>query len=86
MAKVRYLGPSGAVNRDVGAESGRGDVMHYRAEYEVSERLAKRLLASSADWTVVEEKPATDKDEAPAKAAEPDKPAAKAAEKKGGGS
>jgi hypothetical protein len=82
MAKVRYLGPSGAVNRDVGAESGRGDVMHYRAEYEVSEQLAKRLVASSADWKVIEDEPEPEA----SKATEADKPVAKAAEKKGGGS
>lgn len=48
--KVRWNGVTGAVCREVGAETGLGDVLEHDAVYEVSDELAEQLLASGANW------------------------------------
>jgi hypothetical protein len=49
--EVRYDGPSGNVNRDVGAETGNGDVLEHGCVYDVSEQLGDTLLTYDANWT-----------------------------------
>lgn len=51
--KVRYDGPPGAINRDVGQETGRGDALNPGDEFEVSDALGRRLLASSVHFNEV---------------------------------
>jgi hypothetical protein len=50
MATVIYDGPAGVVNRDVGAETGEGDLLEPGRRYRVSDVLADRLVASSVHW------------------------------------
>lgn len=50
MARVRYTGAPGAVNRDVGAETGAGDLLEPGRIYDVSDELAGRLVASCVFW------------------------------------
>lgn len=49
--KVRYDGPSGAVNRDVGRHAGQGDLLVRGREYDVPADLAHRLMDSSPHWS-----------------------------------
>jgi hypothetical protein len=53
MTKVIWNGPEGFANRDVGAETGEGDLLEPGAVYEVSQELAERLLESSEQWAPV---------------------------------
>lgn len=46
---MRYVGPEGQVNRDVGADTGEGDELTPGHVYEVSADLADRL-ADTASW------------------------------------
>lgn len=48
--RVRWDGAAGAVNRDVGAETGEGDVLEQGQVVEVSEGLGENLVRYSADW------------------------------------
>lgn len=48
--KVRYDGPSGNVNRDVGAETGQGDVLEHGCVYDVSDELGEALVSYDASW------------------------------------
>lgn len=51
---MRYVGPDGQVNRDVGAETGEGDELEPGQVYEVSAELADRL-ANTAMWERVKD-------------------------------
>lgn len=51
---MRYVGPDGQVNRDVGAETGEGDELTPGHVYEVSAELADRL-ANTAMWERVKD-------------------------------
>jgi hypothetical protein len=48
--RVRYVGPPDQQNRDVGAETGEGDLLEPGAVYELSDELAERLIASSVHF------------------------------------
>lgn len=50
MARVKYVGPAGAVNRDVGRETGEGDLLEPGREYDVPQELVKRLVDGSPHW------------------------------------
>jgi hypothetical protein len=52
--KLRFNGPDGQVSREVGAETGNGDVLEPGSEITVSTKLGERLLASSSQWEPVE--------------------------------
>lgn len=52
--KVVWKGASGALCREVGLETGQGDVLEQGCEYEVSDELGASLVASHADWVAVE--------------------------------
>ncbi len=47
--RVKYVGPEPAVNRDVGRETGGGDLLKHGKVYEVSAELADSLL-EGAMW------------------------------------
>lgn len=47
---VKYVGPDGQANHDVGQETGEGDLLEHGRMYEVSAELAKRLVESSSSW------------------------------------
>lgn len=49
--RVRWDGPTGAVNRDVGRASGHGDALVHGMTYEVPDELGERL--TSAGWARV---------------------------------
>jgi hypothetical protein len=49
--KVLYIGPSGAVNRDVGRHTGQGDRLVRGAEYDLPSALATELVERSAHWS-----------------------------------
>lgn len=48
--RVRYAGPSGAVNRDVGRHTGTGDRLEHGTVYDLPADIARRLVAGSQDW------------------------------------
>lgn len=56
--RVRYAGPSGAVNRDVGQHTG-GDRLDHGSIYDLPADLARRLVAGSQDWHRVAPTPAS---------------------------
>ena len=51
---MRYVGPEGQVNRDVGRDTGEGDELTPGHVYEVSAELADRL-AATAMWERVQD-------------------------------
>jgi hypothetical protein len=51
--RVRYDGPSGAVNRDVGRHTDQGDRLIPGREYDVPAKIAERLMDSSPHWSKV---------------------------------
>jgi hypothetical protein len=53
--QVRWDGPSGSVNRDVGAETGEGDVLEHGCVYELSDELAESLVRHDASWHYAED-------------------------------
>lgn len=62
--KVRWTGESGAVNRDVGAETGTGDVLENGATFVVSKELGESLVSSHVAWESLDpKKPADEKSE-----------------------
>ena len=51
---VRYDGPAGQANHDVGRATGGGDLLEPGAVYDLPAELAERLVESSAWWSRVD--------------------------------
>jgi signal transduction protein with GAF and PtsI domain len=47
---VKYVGPDGQANPEVGRETGEGDLLEHGRVYQVSAELADRLVESSVMW------------------------------------
>lgn len=50
--KIKFTGPEGQINYEIGRETGEGDVLEPGKSYEVSDKLAKSLAASSSAFSL----------------------------------
>lgn len=54
--RIKFNGNDPALNIDLGREVGEGDLLEPGKSYDVSDKLGKRLVASSSQFEQVDEK------------------------------